>query len=103
MWIKQWIREAVFIVGKYEDDCLELKNGKCNDILQEFFDDEEIKEMSAMIGPADLKQLGVTGYNFFGNLTIRPMGALSNKDGTGRMPITESLGAAPSEPNRSIS
>merc|ERR1711936_117867 len=82
IWIKQFLREVVFRVGRFEDDGVDMKSGKCNDILTQFFDENELKEMLDMIKSPDFKKGGFPrGYNTFSNITVGEFGVLKDEDG----------------------
>merc|ERR1711970_509402 len=82
IWIKQFLREVVFRVGRFEDDGVDMKSGKCNDILTQFFDENELKEMLGMIRSPDFQKEGwPRGYNFFSNITSSQFGVLKDADG----------------------
>merc|ERR1711970_597996 len=82
IWIKQFLREVVYEVGRFEDDGVDMKSGKCNDILSQFFDENELKEMLDMIRSPDFQQEGFPrGYNFFSNITSAQFGVLKDEDG----------------------
>merc|ERR1712208_181609 len=59
-WIKQFIRgtHKVYWEFAFTDDNQEIINGKCNEVLKEFFEDEEIPEILRLInsGPNTFKE-----------------------------------------------
>jgi len=93
MWIKQFIRgtHEVYWEFAFIDDNQKIINGECNEVLKEFFEDEEIPEILSLInsGPNTFREYKTTigGDNFtmliptkISNLTEK-FGILVDKDG----------------------
>merc|ERR1712215_608770 len=93
MWIKQFVRgtHEVYWEFAFSDNNKELIDGECNNILDEFFDDEEVDEIIGLVntGPnlfdtrhfelSDLKHEMIYSTKI-SNLTQR-FGVLKDKDG----------------------
>ena len=59
MWIKQFVRgtHEVYWEFAFSDNNKEIKDGNCNNILNEYFDTEEVAEVTGLVntGPNTFK------------------------------------------------
>merc|ERR1712179_586669 len=68
MWIKQFVRgtHEVYWEFAFSDNNKEIIDGDCNDLLNEFFDDEEVDEITNLVnaGPNQFEDCGFEIDNF---------------------------------------
>jgi len=80
MWIKQFIRETITKVGRFEEKAPSIDSGECDDFLSEFFSKDEVGEIvKAMAAP--VKQKGVSYKNQHTNITYPRFGFLLDEEG----------------------
>ena len=80
MWIKQFVRESITKVDRFEDKAPSIKNGDCNDLLTDFFSEEETKEIVNAMG-APIKLKGISSKNLYTNITYPRFGFLLDQEG----------------------
>lgn len=84
MWIKQFVRETVAEVDHFEDKASSIKNGDCNNILDEYFNEEEVEDIVSLIAaPMKVKEdiNPKTLGNIFTNITYPRFGFLLDEEG----------------------
>ena len=79
MWIKQFVRETM-TKNRFEDKAPSIKNGDCNDLLDEYFSEDETKEIVKVMA-APIIQKGISSKNLYTNITYPRFGFLLDQEG----------------------
>eukprot|EP00092_Neocalanus_flemingeri_P017428 GFUD01018852.1.p1 GENE.GFUD01018852.1~~GFUD01018852.1.p1 ORF type:complete len:408 (-),score=75.56 GFUD01018852.1:170-1393(-) len=85
MWIKQFVRETVRKANRHEDNSTEIKTGQCNHRLSEFFNLEEVDEITDFVEDAykrkfETNEINYLLINYRSNISTHDFGVLLDKD-----------------------